>query len=131
MRRRAANERRLAEMGMISSHAEAPRCHRQGAAVHHTGRLGDLIKTGGGTNVTPGEVELALTECDGVLEAYVVGADDRESGTVVAAAVVPRGDAVLDGEQLRTHLRGRLSVQDGAVLCDNGGSFVERRRGDL
>ena len=45
--------------------------------ITFTGRLGDLIKTGGGTNVTPAEVELALTNCDGVLEAYVVGAAGR------------------------------------------------------
>ena len=78
--------------------------------IRFTGRLGDLIKTGGGTNVTPSEVERALTECEGVLEAYVVGADDGDNGAVVAAAVVPRGDAVLDGETLRTALRGRLSA---------------------
>jgi acyl-CoA synthetase (AMP-forming)/AMP-acid ligase II len=78
--------------------------------IKFTGRLGDLIKTGGGTNVTPSEVERALTECEGVLEAYVVGADDGDNGTVVAAAVVPRGDAVLDGEQLRAQLRGCMSA---------------------
>ena len=78
--------------------------------IKFTGRLGDLIKTGGGTNVTPSEVELALTECDGVLEAYVVGADDGDNGTIVAAAVVPRGDSVLNDEELRTQLRGRLSA---------------------
>ena len=78
--------------------------------ITFTGRLGDLIKTGGGTNVTPAEVELALTNCDGVLEAYVVGAQDRDHGTVVAAAVVPRGESVLDGEALRTQLREQLSA---------------------
>jgi acyl-CoA synthetase (AMP-forming)/AMP-acid ligase II len=78
--------------------------------ITFTGRLGDLIKTGGGTNVTPGEVELALTDCDGVLEAYVVGADDSRNGTIVAAAVVPRGEAVLEAEDLRAQLRGRLSA---------------------
>jgi acyl-CoA synthetase (AMP-forming)/AMP-acid ligase II len=78
--------------------------------IKFTGRLGDLIKTGGGTNVTPSEVELALADCDGVLEAYVVGADDGSNGTVVAAAVVPRGDAVLDSEQLRAEVRTRLSA---------------------
>ena len=72
--------------------------------------MGDLIKTGGGTNVTPGEVELALADCDGVLEAYVVGAEDGDNGTVVAAAVVPRGDCRLDGEALRAQLRGRISA---------------------
>lgn len=77
--------------------------------IRFTGRLGDLIKTGGGTNVTPSEVELALTDCDGVLEAYVVGAESN-GGTVVAAAVVPRGESPPDGEALRTQLRTRMSA---------------------
>ena len=78
--------------------------------ITFTGRLGELIKTGGGTNVTPSEVEVALAACDGVLEAYVVAAEDAERGTVVAAAVVPRAAALLDGEALRKELRGRLSA---------------------
>lgn len=78
--------------------------------IKFTGRLGDLIKTGGGTNVTPSEVERALTNCAGVLEAYVVGVQDADNGTVVAAAVVPRGESVLDGAALRTELRGILSA---------------------
>ncbi|BBZ70946.1 AMP-dependent synthetase [Mycobacterium paraseoulense] len=78
--------------------------------IRFTGRLGDLIKTGGGTNVTPSEVELALADCDGVLEAYVVGAESTEHGTVVAAAVVPRGESALDAESLRAQLRDRLSA---------------------
>lgn len=78
--------------------------------IKYTGRLGDLIKTAGGTNVTPSEVELALSACDGVLEAYVVGAQDGEHGTVVAAAVVPRGTTVLDGDELRTQVRAKLSA---------------------
>lgn len=78
--------------------------------IRFTGRLGDLIKTGGGTNVTPSEVELALAGCDGVLEAYVVGAVDGDRGTVVAAAVVPRGTAVLEPDALRAEVRQRLSA---------------------
>jgi acyl-CoA synthetase (AMP-forming)/AMP-acid ligase II len=78
--------------------------------IRFTGRLGDMIKTGGGTNVTPAEVELALTNCDGVLEAYVVGAQDGEHGTVVAAAIVPRGAAVLDGDALKAQLREHMSA---------------------
>jgi acyl-CoA synthetase (AMP-forming)/AMP-acid ligase II len=78
--------------------------------ITFTGRLGDLIKTAGGTNVTPAEVELALTECDGVLEAYVVGAVDGDNGTVVAAAVVPQHGSDLDSDDLRTQMRGRLSA---------------------
>jgi acyl-CoA synthetase (AMP-forming)/AMP-acid ligase II len=78
--------------------------------IKFTGRLGDLIKTGGGTNVTPSEVETALTDCDGVLEAYVVGAKYAGNGTVVAAAVVPRGNSILDGDYLRAQVRDRLAA---------------------
>lgn len=78
--------------------------------ITFTGRLGDLIKTGGGTNVTPSEVELALCECDGVLEAYVVGTEDADHGVIVAAAVVPHGGALLDSEVLRSRLRTKLSA---------------------
>lgn len=78
--------------------------------ITFTGRLGDLIKTGGGTNVTPSEVELALCACEGVLEAYVVGADDPDHGVVVAAAVVPKGGAQLNEGQVRAELRDRIAA---------------------
>lgn len=39
----------------------------------------------------------------------MVGAE-TDGGTVVAAAVVPRGESVLDGESLRAQLRARLSA---------------------
>lgn len=78
--------------------------------IRFTGRLGEMIKTGGGTNVTPSEVERALVGCDGVLEAYVVGADGGADGTVVAAAVVPRSGSALDGEELRAQVRRCLSA---------------------
>jgi acyl-CoA synthetase (AMP-forming)/AMP-acid ligase II len=78
--------------------------------VTYTGRLGDMIKTGSGTNVTPSEVEDALTACHGVLEAYVVGARDVDDSVVVAAAVVPSGTSALDGETLRGQLRKELSA---------------------
>lgn len=78
--------------------------------ITFTGRLGDLIKTSSGTNVTPSEVELALCDCDGVLEAYVVGTEDADHGVIVAAAVVPHGGTALDAELLRTSLRTKLSA---------------------
>lgn len=61
--------------------------------VTFTGRLGDLIKTSSGTNVTPSEVESALRSCDGVLEAYVVGTENTRGATIVAAAVVTKAAA--------------------------------------
>ncbi len=78
--------------------------------ITFSGRLGELIKTGGGTNVTPAEVESALGDCEGVLEAYVVGVEDDEHGVIVGAAVVPRGGHSLDPEALRSRLRDTLSA---------------------
>jgi acyl-CoA synthetase (AMP-forming)/AMP-acid ligase II len=78
-----------------------------------TGRLGDLIKTAGGANVTPGEVEAALAAQPEVLEAYVTGVPDPEgtAGTqIVAAAVVPVGGADLDVDALRTNVKATLSA---------------------
>lgn len=78
-----------------------------------TGRLGDMIKTAGGTNVTPAEVEAALTALPDILEAYVVGIPDPDgtAGTeLVAAAIVPRQGATLDPEVLRTQLKDHLSA---------------------
>jgi acyl-CoA synthetase (AMP-forming)/AMP-acid ligase II len=78
--------------------------------VWFTGRLGDVIKTGGGTNVAPAEVEAALMSMPGVLEAYVTGIPDEGGGQVVAAAVVPRVDATLSAGDMRSQLRDRLSA---------------------
>jgi acyl-CoA synthetase (AMP-forming)/AMP-acid ligase II len=78
---------------------------------YFTGRLGEMIKTPGGANVTPAEVEAALMAYADVLEAYVTGIPVGDgSGQLVVGAVVPRGDTVLDGEELRARLKGDLSA---------------------
>jgi acyl-CoA synthetase (AMP-forming)/AMP-acid ligase II len=76
---------------------------------YFTGRLGEMIKTPGGANVTPAEVEGALMAYSDVLEAYVTGIP-TDGGQLVVGAVVPRGDAVLDGDELRERLKGDLSA---------------------
>lgn len=78
--------------------------------VTYTGRLGDMIKTGGGTNVTPSEVEAVLGTQPDVLEAYVVGARDGDRGDVVAAAVVPRSGRHVDPDDLRRRVKNELSA---------------------
>lgn len=78
-----------------------------------TGRLGDMIKTGGGANVSPAEVEAALAAQPDVLEAYVTGVKDPDgtAGTqVVAAAVVPGPGAAIDVDDLRARLKEDLSA---------------------
>jgi acyl-CoA synthetase (AMP-forming)/AMP-acid ligase II len=77
--------------------------------LYFTGRLGEMIKTGG-SNVTPAEVEAALLVYPDVLEAHVTGVPDADRGQLVVAAVVPRGSHVLDGEELRVRLKADLSA---------------------
>ena len=77
---------------------------------YFTGRLGEMIKTPGGANVTPAEVEGALMEYPEVLEAYVTGIPADGGGELVVGAVVPRGDVELDGDELRARLKQDLSA---------------------
>jgi acyl-CoA synthetase (AMP-forming)/AMP-acid ligase II len=74
-----------------------------------TGRLGDMIKTGG-ANVTPSEVEQVLVSFPEVKEAYVVGVPDPDRGQNVAAAVVLEESALADAEELRARVKGELSA---------------------
>jgi acyl-CoA synthetase (AMP-forming)/AMP-acid ligase II len=77
--------------------------------LYFTGRLGEMIKTGG-SNVTPAEVEAALLAYPEVLEAYVTGVPDADRGQRVVAAVVARAGQALDGEALRVRLKADLSA---------------------
>jgi acyl-CoA synthetase (AMP-forming)/AMP-acid ligase II len=74
------------------------------------GRLGEMIKTAGGANVTPAEVEAAVSAYPEVLEAYVTGIPAPGGGELVAAAVVPRSGEQLDGDALRGRLKGDLAA---------------------
>ncbi len=87
-----------------------------------TGRLGEMIKTGG-ANVTPGEVETVLMGYPEVSEAYVTGIPDADRGELVAAAVVLRRGAEIDAEALRGRLRTDLSaykIPRHVWVCDKG-----------
>jgi acyl-CoA synthetase (AMP-forming)/AMP-acid ligase II len=76
---------------------------------YFTGRLGEMVKTVGGANVTPAEVESVLTAFPDVLEAYVTGIPG-DGGQLVAGAVVPRAGATIDGDELRARLKTELSA---------------------
>ena len=52
---------------------------------YFTGRLGEMIKTPGGANVTPAEVEAALMTYPDVLEAYVTGIPAEGGGSSSSA----------------------------------------------
>jgi malonyl-CoA/methylmalonyl-CoA synthetase len=72
------------------------------------GRIKELIIVGG-TNVTPGEVEVVLEGEPGVVECAVVGVPDPDMGEKVAAFVVARPGE--DPGDLETRLRGRAEKE--------------------
>ncbi|BBY25278.1 class I adenylate-forming enzyme family protein [Mycobacterium stomatepiae] len=78
--------------------------------VYFVGRLHAMIKTAG-ANVSPAEVERAITKVTGGVPAYVVGLPDARRGHLVAAVLVcPDGAAAYDDAALRERLKSELSV---------------------
>jgi malonyl-CoA/methylmalonyl-CoA synthetase len=76
--------------------------------IHLVGRQSDLIISGG-YNVYPSEVEAALTDLEGVLEAAVFGLSHPDFGEAVAAAVALRPGAELGEADLIKAARKRLA----------------------
>jgi acyl-CoA synthetase (AMP-forming)/AMP-acid ligase II len=73
------------------------------------GRRGSMIKTAG-ANVSPLEVEAALSDATGGLAAMVIGIPDPERDQVVAAVILAERDTAPDLDALRAELRARLSA---------------------
>jgi fatty-acyl-CoA synthase len=71
-------------------------------------RYKDMIISGG-ENVYPAEVESALLELPGVVEAAVIGVPDETWGEVGLAVLVPAPGADRDPEAVRAALRERLA----------------------
>jgi acyl-CoA synthetase (AMP-forming)/AMP-acid ligase II len=76
--------------------------------LHWTGRLSNLIKTGG-ANVAPLEVERALAAREDFRHAAVVGVPHPTLGEVVVLCAIPRDGARIDGEEIQHYLRTRLA----------------------
>jgi acyl-CoA synthetase (AMP-forming)/AMP-acid ligase II len=70
------------------------------------GRTGDIIRTSG-AQVSPREVEGAISEATGGQTSIVIGLPDPERGHIVAAVLV--GDSQIDLDALRTALAQKLS----------------------
>ncbi|WP_452006672.1 class I adenylate-forming enzyme family protein [Azospirillum largimobile] len=75
--------------------------------LYFVSRKDDVFKCRG-EKVSPREVENALYELDGVLEACVIGVPDDADGLAVKAFLVPRDGASLSEAAIRQHCRGRL-----------------------
>jgi acyl-CoA synthetase (AMP-forming)/AMP-acid ligase II len=76
--------------------------------LHFTGRRTAMIKSGG-ANISPAEVEDALTELDGVRAAFVFGVPAGERGEDVAAVVALAPGATIDLDVLVAGARRLLS----------------------
>jgi long-chain acyl-CoA synthetase len=71
-------------------------------------RLKDLI-IASGYNVYPREVEEAIYQHPGVLEAVVVGAPDPYRGETVRAVIVPKPGVVLSRAEMDAYLKANLA----------------------
>ena len=76
--------------------------------LHITGRKKDLIIKGG-ENITPREIEDALLACPAVGEVAVVGVPDPVFGEDVWAAATLKPGAEATEDELRAHLRQRVT----------------------
>ena len=77
--------------------------------LHWTGRLSNLIKTGG-ANVSPLEIEARALEFPGLHVSAAVGVPHPTLGEAVVLCVVPAEGHVVDAEALRTFLKQKLSA---------------------
>jgi acyl-CoA synthetase (AMP-forming)/AMP-acid ligase II len=77
--------------------------------LHWTGRLSNLIKTGG-ANVSPLEIEEHAGRFPGVRSAHAVGVPHPTLGDAIVLWVVPTGGAEPDLAGLEAHLKESLSA---------------------
>jgi acyl-CoA synthetase (AMP-forming)/AMP-acid ligase II len=90
---------------------------------HHTGDLGRIDEDGhliiigrkkdliirGGVNIAPLEIEAALHQIPGVVEAAAAGVPDRIYGEEVAGFVALAPDASLSSDEILAHCRCKLA----------------------
>ena len=77
--------------------------------LHWSGRLSNLIKTGG-ANVSPLEIDAVACERDDVRVAMAVGIPHPTLGEAIILCVVPAAGQSPDADDLRGFLKGRLSA---------------------
>jgi fatty-acyl-CoA synthase len=76
--------------------------------LHWTGRMTDMIKTGG-ANVSPVELEETLLRHPGLKAALAVGVPDEKLGEMVVLCAVAHDGVSVDEGDVRGFLRGRVA----------------------
>ena len=77
--------------------------------LHWTGRLSNLIKTGG-ANVSPLEIDAVLASCPGVEVGAAVGVPHPVLGEIIVVCAVRAAGARIEEAELRRILRGQLAA---------------------
>lgn len=77
--------------------------------IYFVRRRGAMIKTAG-ANVSPAEVETAITKVTGVAAAYVLGVPDADRGELVAAVIVAENGTPFDESAVRQALKAEIST---------------------
>jgi len=76
--------------------------------LYWSGRLNDIIKTGG-ANVSPLEVDDVLRSMEGIKLCQTVGIPHETLGEIVVSCIVPDGSQPLDEQSVREYARTRLA----------------------
>ena len=77
--------------------------------LHWSGRLSNIIKTGG-ANVSPLEIEETLTAYPGLRVGVALGVEHPDLGEAIVLCAVPVDGASIDEAELRAWLRQRLAA---------------------
>ena len=77
--------------------------------LHWTGRMTEMIKTGG-ANVSPVEIEETLLRHPGLKAALAVGIPDEKLGEMVVLCAVAHDGVAVDEGDVRDFLRGRVAA---------------------
>ena len=75
--------------------------------IYVVGRMNDMIKSNG-FRVSAREVEDAIMEIDGIVEAAVTSVEDEDTGEAIKAHIVLRDGEQTSFEAIRQALKGRL-----------------------
>jgi fatty-acyl-CoA synthase len=90
--------------------------------LHWTGRLTEMIKTGG-ANVSPAEIEVQMRACPDVRLARVLGIPDERLDQIAVLCVELTEGADTNADSLRAFLRERLAaykVPKQVLIFDDG-----------